>query len=92
MYLRKSVIVWVAALIVTNACVAFAVVYSKQKTRAYHIEVSRLRTAMDDLDIEWGRLQLEEGALSGYGRIESIAREQLNMKRPDPSAIKLVLE
>lgn len=92
MRLEKSTIVWVGVLLVANVCVAFAVVYSKQKSRAYHIEISRLRASVDELDIEWGRLQLEEGALSEYGRIERIASEKLKMRRPEPSEIKLVLE
>ncbi len=92
MRIRKSTIVWVGVLLVANVCVAFAVVYSKQKTRAYHIEVSRLRATADELDIEWGRLQLEEGALSEYGRVERIASEKLNMHRPVSSEIRLVLE
>ena len=92
MRLKKSTIVWVGILLVANVCVAFAVVYSKQKSRAYHIEVSRLRATADELDTEWGRLQLEEGALSEYGRIERIAREKLKMRRPKSSEIRLVLE
>lgn len=92
MRLNKRIVVSVAFLLVINTCAAFAVVYSKQKSRTYHIEVSQLRMIADDLDVEWGRLQLEEGALTEYGRVERIARDKLGMKVPDASEIRLVLE
>ena len=92
MYLKKSLVFWVASLFVLNACAAFAVVYSKRLARVSHMELSQLRIAADNLNIEWGRLQLEEGALSEYGRIEDIARARLGMKLPEASATRLLLE
>ncbi|HBR96522.1 MAG TPA: cell division protein FtsL [Gammaproteobacteria bacterium] len=90
MYLSKTFIFWAALLFVLNTCVAFAVVYTKHNARAAHIELSELNTAIDNLNVEWGRLQLEEGALSEYGRIEHIARQRLGMDLPKPSDVRLV--
>ncbi|MCB1754298.1 MAG: cell division protein FtsL [Gammaproteobacteria bacterium] len=92
MHLNKNLVIWIASLMVVNACMAFAVVYAKQKSRAYHIEVSQLRMMADDMDIEWGRLQLEEGALSEYGRVARIASDKLGMRVPVASEVRLVLE
>ncbi len=88
----KNRIVWIGGLVVINTCFAFAVVYSKHKARTYHSEISQLRAMTDDLDVEWGQLQLEEGALSEYGRIERIARGQLGMEIPAAEEIQLILE
>ncbi len=84
--------IWIGGLFFLNVCVAFVVVYSKHETRNYHTELSQLHAIEDELDIEWGKLQLEEGTLSEYGRIERIAKERLNMKVPEAEQIRLVLE
>ncbi len=42
------------------------------------------------LDIEWGKLQLEQSTLIMHGRIESIAREHLDMIIPPTSTIQIV--
>ncbi|UQB42632.1 cell division protein FtsL [Thiomicrospira microaerophila] len=40
-----------------------------------------------ELDEEWGRLMLEKNHLSSPGRVESIARERLNMQQPKPEQL-----
>ena len=92
MGLSKVHILLIAGLLIVNVCVAMGVVYSKHKSRVFHIELSELREESDQLDVQWGRLQLEEGALSEYGRIERIATEKLGMKRPLDAEVRLVLE
>ena len=42
------------------------------------------------LDVEWGRLQLEQSTLIMHGRIERIASEHLNMMVPAASSIQIV--
>lgn len=61
---------------------AFAVVVSKHQTRVLFVELQQVRKQIDELNIEWGRLQLEQSAWSAHGRIERIARKRLNMKLP----------
>jgi len=69
-------------LIVSVMASAIAVVYSKHSNRKLFVELQQLKKNIDELNIEWGRLQLEEGAWSDHGRIEKIARTKLNMKLP----------
>ena len=38
-----------------------------------------MQNSFDELQIEWGRFQLELSAWATHGRIEKIAREKLNM-------------
>lgn len=66
---------------------AFAIVYSKHQSRKLFVELQTVRKQIDDLNIEWGRLQLEQSAWSAHGRIESIARKRLSMKLPDANEI-----
>ena len=61
---------------------AFGVIYSKHQSRKLFVEVQQLHKQIDELNIEWGRLQLEQSAWSAHGRIERIARKKLNMKLP----------
>ena len=66
---------------------AIAVVYTKHQSRKLFVELQAVRKQIDELNIDWGRLQLEQSAWSAHGRIESIARKRLNMKLPDASEI-----
>jgi cell division protein FtsL len=66
---------------------AFAVVYSKHESRKLFVELQHVRKQIDELNIEWGRLQLEQSAWSAHGRIESIARKRLGMKLPDANEV-----
>ena len=61
---------------------AFGVIYSKHQSRKLFVEVQQLNKQIDELNVEWGRLQLEQSAWSAHGRIERIARKKLNMKLP----------
>jgi cell division protein FtsL len=61
---------------------AVAVVYARHENRKDFVVLQQLSRERDELDIEWGRLQLEQGTWSAHGRIERIAREKLNMRLP----------
>ena len=69
---------------------SIALVYSRHVTRAMFVELEQLQQGADELNIEWSRLQLEEGAWSEHGRIENISRRQLKMKLPPPETITLI--
>ena len=66
---------------------ALAVIYSRHESRKLFVELQQLNQQIDDLSIEWGRLQLEQSAWSAHGRIEKIAVSKLNMKLPDADEI-----
>jgi cell division protein FtsL len=61
---------------------AVGVVYARHEGRKQFVVLQQLSRERDDLDIEWGRLQLEQGAWAAHGRIERIAHEKLNMRLP----------
>ena len=58
---------------------AVAVVYAKHQGRKLFIELQALGKDRDNMDIEWGQLQLEQGTLTTQGKIETVARERLGM-------------
>lgn len=69
---------------------AAAVVYSKHRARELFIELEALDGARDNLDIEWGQLELEESTWSSQAFVESVARGKLHMTIPAPGEIRLV--
>lgn len=76
-------------LAVTLLICAIAVVSAQHRARraaqASEVEYKRARA----LEIEWGRLQLEESTLSRHDRIERIARTRLRLTLPEPDRIRL---
>ena len=69
----------VLVLFVANVATAVGVVYSKHSMRKSFIELQAMQNSFDELQVEWGRFQLEQSAWATHGRIEKIAREKLNM-------------
>jgi cell division protein FtsL len=69
-----------------------AVVYVKYLSRKHFVELQGLRAERDRIDVEWGRLQIEEAALSSQARLEAQARRLLSMRAPAPEAVALLRE
>jgi cell division protein FtsL len=61
---------------------AIGVVYARQQSRVAFVELSRLGNERDDLNFEFGRLQLEQATWAENNRIEQIARGKLGMISP----------
>lgn len=78
--------------ILVVACVAsaIAVVYARHEHRQLFVELSRLDRARDDLNIEFGRLQLEQATVGESNRVDQIARERLGMKSPEAGDVVVV--
>ncbi len=66
------------------------VVYAKHQSRKLFVELQDLRRERDMLDVEWGQLQLEQGALTTHGQVEQAARGRLDMVSPAPEDIVIV--
>ncbi|MDR9435719.1 MAG: cell division protein FtsL [Thiohalophilus sp.] len=62
---------------------AIGVVYSTHYSRKLFVELTELKQTRDELNVEWGQLQLEQSTWATHGRIEELAREKLNMKPLD---------
>ena len=82
----KRLIPLLAALIV----VSIAVIQMRHESRRLFVELQTQRSERDALNVEWGKLLLEEGAWSQHRRIEAMARQRLNMNTPDAAHIRVV--
>ncbi len=69
---------------------AAAAVYCKHRARVLFVELEALDAQRDDLDIEWGQLQLEQSAWSTHAFVENVARAKLHMATPAPQDVRLV--
>lgn len=83
--------VWLA-LVCAVVCVvsAMALIYTKHEARKLFIELEQLTAARDELNIEWGRLQIEQSTWATHARIERVAAEELALSRPLPGEIFVV--
>jgi cell division protein FtsL len=78
-------VLWVAVLVSS-----LGVVYGKQGARNRFNELQKLTKERDDLDIEWGQLQLEQSTWATHGRVEQVARDDLHMVIPQASDLRIV--
>jgi len=72
----------VALLAALNVSTALFVVYTKHLSRQAYGEISRNQRLIDELDVQWSQLQIEEGTFSEHGRVERTARDRLGMLSP----------
>ncbi len=73
----------IAVLAAVNVCSAVGVIYLKHLSRLRYIEISQHQAVIDELDVEWSRLQIEESTFSEHRLLERIATERLDMSFPD---------
>jgi cell division protein FtsL len=81
----------VAALLWTAVLLsAAAVVNAKHQARTLFVELEQLSADRDRLNIEWGRLQLEQSSWSAHGFVEQVANEKLHLTMPQANEVKIV--
>lgn len=81
----------VAALAAANFCTAVAVVYSKHLSRGATTDISRNQYQIDELEVQWSQLQIEEGTFSEHGLVERTARDRLGMVLPGIDDSKMIV-
>ena len=80
----------VAVLVVANVISAIGVVHARHQHRELYVQLTRLEHARDELNIEFGRLQLEQATWAESNRIDQVARTRLGMKFPAAGEIVVV--
>ena len=80
----------VIILFVINFISAIEVVLAKHDTRRLFNDIQILEKEGDNLNEEWGRLQLEQSTWATDAKIESTAIQELNMKMPDINTSVLI--
>lgn len=77
-------------LVVANVATALVVVRDRHEHRLQFMALSKLEKARDELNIEFGRLQLEQATWAESNRIDQVARLRLGMLFPRTEDIVVI--
>jgi len=77
---RPVLVLGVLALLATGS--AIAEVYARHQGRQLFMELTRVEAERDELNVEYGRLKLEQATWAEANRVEQIARNDLGMGFP----------
>ena len=78
-------LLWLAVLLS-----AAGAIYCEHRSRELFIQLEALNARRDNLQIEWGQLQLEQSAWSSHAFVERVASTRLHMATPAPQSIEVV--
>ena len=92
--MRAQLLEICAALALAASAVASGVwiIAAKHESRQLFAELQELEREQDRLQIDWGRLQIEESMRAANARIESFARDRLELAEPSETQVKIVVE
>lgn len=90
-WLNGKVLIFVVPMLWIGALGSAAgAIYCKHRAREMFVELERLNARRDNLDIEWGQLQLEQSFWSTQAFVERVASTKLHMAMPPPKEIEVV--
>ena len=78
-------VLWVGAL-----GSAAGAIYCKHRAREMFIQLEQLNARRDNIEIEWGQLQLEQSSWSTQAFVERVATTKLHMAMPPPKEIEII--
>ena len=85
---QSSLLVCVFAVVCVLS--AIALVYTKHESRKLFVELEQLTQERDELNIEWGQLQIEQSTWAQHARIEQVASDDLALVRPEATEIFVI--
>lgn len=87
---RQPPVILVCVLAIVCLATAIALVYTKHESRKLFVELEELTSERDELNIEWGQLQIEQSTWATHGRIEQVASDELALVRPEPDDVYVI--
>lgn len=69
---------------------ALGVVWTRHESRVLFVQLTALQNQRDELNIEYGKLELEQATYAEPRRIDDEARQKLGMIDPPPQDIRLL--
>ncbi|MGD2168021.1 MAG: cell division protein FtsL [Gammaproteobacteria bacterium] len=84
----------IAVLLLSAVIVAtgIAIVLARHEARQLFAELEALNREQDRLEVDWGRLRLEQSTYATHPRIEQLARDDLSLAAPPQQRIVVVAE
>ncbi|MBQ4855332.1 cell division protein FtsL [Rhodanobacter sp. B2A1Ga4] len=77
-------------LLVAVLASAIGVVWTRHESRVLFVSLTALQNQRDELNIEYGKLELEQATYAEPRRIDDEARQKLGMVDPRPQDIRLL--
>jgi len=77
-------------LLVAVLASALGVVWTRHESRVLFVSLTALQNQRDELNIEYGKLELEQATYAEPRRIDDEARQKLGMVAPRPQDIRLL--
>jgi cell division protein FtsL len=90
MKVRQAMLVVVPLLWLAVLGSATQVIYARHKARDLFVHLERLNAERDSLEMEWGRLQLEQSYWSSHAFVERVANAKLQMNLPQTREVRIV--
>ena len=87
--MTRDVIV-IGLLLILAVASGVGTVYVKHLSRARFVELQALEHQQDLMQIEWGKLELEQSTWATHDRITKVAGEQLDLFMPPGDLIEVV--
>jgi cell division protein FtsL len=78
-------VLWLAVLVSS-----VQVIYARHKARDLFVHLEKLNAERDSLEMEWGRLQLEQSYWSSHAFVERVANAKLQMNLPQARDVRIV--
>lgn len=69
---------------------AVGVIRAKHESRKRFVQLQALEKERDQMNVEWGQLQLEQGTWATSSRVEEIARKRLGMEIPKSESVVII--
>jgi len=69
---------------------ALGVIRAKHENRKLFVQLQALEKERDQMNVEWGQLQLEQGTWATSSRVEEIARKRLGMEIPKSESVVII--
>ena len=86
----RQPLVLIAVFAVVCVVSAMALVKTKHESRKLFVELESLTDERDQLNIEWGQLQIEQSTWATHARIEQVATDDLSLVRPEATEIYVI--
>ncbi|HEU0276941.1 MAG TPA: cell division protein FtsL [Rhodanobacteraceae bacterium] len=88
--MRTVGVLAVGVLLLAVVVTGIAVVWARHQDRVAFMQLSALQNQRDALNVEFGRLELEQATWASPSRIEQVARGQLGMISPPASSVEMI--
>lgn len=82
----------VGVLLLAVVASGIAVVWARHQDRTAFVQLSKLQSQRDALNVEFGQFEIEQATWASPSRIETIARGQLGMISPPASSVEMIHE